>query len=143
MDVSRVVLGTRRAASQRYGTAGVFVGLLAALVPISLRLSGIFDGPGGNMAALGIAMLALLAVLAVMIIGPMLASYQGAGLAVCIAIPTCLILGVNASYWTAVETLRWSLWRWTGPPLGVFLGLPIGTVGYVVGDVVHQCCRRE
>lgn len=134
MDITSVVFGTNRTANWRHGAVGVFVGLLAALVPISLRLSGAFSGPGGNMAALGVAMLGLAVVLGVMVAGPVLAGYRGAGLAVCIGIPTCLILGFNVAHWTAVETLRWTLWQWSGPPLGLLLGIPIGTTGYAIGE---------
>jgi len=135
MDWRSVLLGGRHAARRRYGAIALVVGFLAALVPVGIRASGLFSGPGGDMETLGVALLLLLAsgILAVTL--PVVAGYRGAGLIVCLAIPTCLILGSDIAYWTSgsVDTLRWTLWRWTGPPLGLLLGLPLGGAGYLVG----------
>jgi hypothetical protein len=133
MNWRRVLLGDHPEVRRRYGAAAVVVGLLAAIIPISIRVSGSVSGPGGDMEALGFALVLLLVSGIVALTLPIIAGYRGAGLFLCVAIPTCLILGSDIAYWSSVDTLRWTLWQWTGPPLGVLLGLPVGVGGYLVG----------
>jgi hypothetical protein len=143
MNWRHVLLGDRPEVRRRYGAAAVVVGFLAALIPIGVRVSGSVSGPGGDMEALGFVLVLLLVSGIVALTLPIIAGYRGAGLIVCIGIPTCLIFGFDIAYWTSasVDTLRWTLWQWNGPPLGLLLGLPLGGAGYLVGTGL--CRLRE
>lgn len=112
MELSRLLLGEKPGYRRRYGAVAVVFGLLAALVPIGARVSGVFGGPGGDTEALGLTLLLLLVSGILALALPIAAGYHRAGLAVCIAIPTSLVLGLNFAYWTSVDTLRWTLWQW-------------------------------
>jgi hypothetical protein len=138
MNWRRALLGDRPEVRRRYGAVAVVVGFFAAIIPIGVRVSGSFSGPGGDMEALGLALLLLLLSGIVALTLPIIAGYRGAGLFICVAIPTCLILGFDIAYWTSVDTLRWTLWEWNGPPLGLLLGLPVGVAGYLVGTVIRH-----
>lgn len=138
MNPRRVLLGERPEVRRRYGAVSIVLGFVAALVPVGVRASGATSGPGGNTVALGLALLLLVGALVVAVAGAVVASYRGAGIALCILLPTCVVFGVNVAHWTTVETLRWTLWRWSGPPLGLLLGLPVGVAGYLLGQTIRS-----
>lgn len=96
------------------------------------------------METLGFALLLLLVSGILSLVLPIVAGYRGAGLILCVAIPTCLVLGFDVAYWTSgsVDTLRWTLWRWAGPPLGLLLGLPLGIAGHLVGTGLRRLRNR-
>ncbi len=138
METQHLLLGSRRGARQRYGVVAVVLGLLSAVVPIGIRVSGALSGPGGDTEGLGVALLLLLLGGVLALVVPIAAGYHGAGLVVCIAIPTGLILGLNVAFWTVMDAFRWTLWQWSGPPIGLLLGLPAGTAGYLVGVALRR-----
>ncbi len=61
------------------------------------------------MKALGFTLLLLLVSGIVALILLIVAGYRGAGLFVCVAIPTCLIPRSDIANWTSADTLRWTL----------------------------------
>lgn len=132
--IADILLGQHGGARRRYAGVALAVGALAALVPIGVRVAGVT----GGMATYGLTLLLMLVAAILALTLPVAAGYRGAGLVVCLAIPTAVVLGLNVAYWVAIDTVRWTLWHWGGPPLGMLLGVPLGTAGYAVGTVLDS-----
>lgn len=138
MELRRVFFGEGRATRLRYGAEAIVLGLVATFVPINANVGGLFNISGGNLPAAFWIVLFVAVLGVITLVRTAFAGYRGAGFVICLVVPTCVVLGVNSAYWIRADTLRWSLWQWSGPPLGILLGVPIGAAGYLVGRSIAR-----